>query len=301
MATDDPTGFELTATGYRPSALPTSGTVVGTVDPTALPAIDDSTHECETGRKTPAQSRAALVWIAGIDSGKALPVEKRADLGSEDCGLDPSIVATTVGSTVNVYNDDAALHRFVFKGKPVDSAVTMPFFNTGQVVASERSDEARGLRRRRLHAAYMVARHDRRLRSAVFRRDRRAGAILARFDTAGELHAHGLASRHGQADRAEDPGHRPTHDEPGHRPRRERERRRSDRGRGYPEHEAVDDHRREEQGEVEQRVLVEPPRRRAPFGRAHHAQHLDDELRAERRGRDRGRRRRARRTPPEAA
>ena len=138
MVTDDRTGFELAATGYRPSALPTSGTVIGTVDPTALPVIDDSTHECETGRKTPPHSRAALVWIAGLDSGKALPIEKRADLGSEDCGLDPSIVATTVGSTINVYNDDAALHRFVFKGKPVDSAVTMPFFNTGQVVASER-------------------------------------------------------------------------------------------------------------------------------------------------------------------
>jgi len=138
MATDDRTGFELAATGYRPSELPTSGTVIGTVDPTALPAIDDSAHECETGRKTPPRSRAALVWIAGLDSGKALPIEKRADLGSEDCGLDPSIVATTVGSTINVYNDDAALHRFVFKGKPVDSAVTMPFFNTGQVVASER-------------------------------------------------------------------------------------------------------------------------------------------------------------------
>jgi plastocyanin len=138
MATDDRAGFELVATGYRPSALPASGTVIGVVDPTALPAIDDSTHECETGRKTPPRSRAALVWIAGLDSGKSLPVEKRADLGSEDCGLDPSIVATTVGSTINVYNDDAALHRFVFKGKPVDSAVTMPFFNTGQVVASER-------------------------------------------------------------------------------------------------------------------------------------------------------------------
>jgi hypothetical protein len=138
MATDDGTGFELTATAYRPSALPASGTVIGMVDSSALPALDDSAHECETGRKTPPRSRAALVWIAGLDSGKALPVEKRADLGSEDCGLDPSIVATTVGSTINVYNDDAALHRFVFKGKPVDSAVTMPFFNSGQVVASER-------------------------------------------------------------------------------------------------------------------------------------------------------------------
>ena len=143
MATADRAGFELSATSYRPSALPTSGTVIGMVDPSALPAIDDSTHECETGRKTPPHSRAALVWIAGLDSGKALPIEKRADLGSEDCGLDPSIVATTVGSTINVYNDDAALHRFVFKGKPVDSAVTMPFFNTGLLRLNSRQASRR--------------------------------------------------------------------------------------------------------------------------------------------------------------
>ena len=114
------------------------GTVIGTVDSTALPALDDETHECETGTQTPPHSRAALVWIDGLQSGKPLPAEKRADLASEDCGLDPSIVATTVGSTVNVYNDDAALHRLVFKGPAADSTVTMPFFNRGQVVASER-------------------------------------------------------------------------------------------------------------------------------------------------------------------
>ena len=131
-------GFELAPTTYHAAPLTASGTVIGVVDPSALPAIADSTHECETGRKTPPRSRAALVWIAGLQSGKSLPVEKRADLDSEDCGLDPSIVATTVGSTINVYNDDAAVHRLVFKGQPVDSTLTMPFFNTGQVVASER-------------------------------------------------------------------------------------------------------------------------------------------------------------------
>jgi hypothetical protein len=114
------------------------GTVIGTVDSTALPALADETHECETGTQTPPHSRVALVWIDGLQSGKPLPIEKRADLASEDCGLDPSIVATTVGSTVNVYNDDAALHRLVFRGPAVESTVTMPFFNTGQVVASER-------------------------------------------------------------------------------------------------------------------------------------------------------------------
>ena len=138
-------GFDLEATHYRAASMAASGTVIGTVDSTALPTIDDSTHECETGKKTAPSSHASLVWIAGVDTGKSLPVEKRADLDSDDCGLDPSIVATTVGSTINVYNDDAALHRFVFKGAPVDSAVTMPFFNSGQVVASERLTKRVGL------------------------------------------------------------------------------------------------------------------------------------------------------------
>lgn len=119
--------------------------MIGTINLDSLKATSDSTHPCETGTPTPAFSRAAVVWISGLTTGKAMPVEKRADLASEDCGLDPSIVATTVGSTINVYNDDAALHRLVFKGASLDKSVTMPFFNTGQVVASDRLAKRVGL------------------------------------------------------------------------------------------------------------------------------------------------------------
>ena len=118
---------------------------MGTIDPDSLPAVSDTAHPCETGSPTPARSRSALVWISGITSGKALPPEKRADLASEDCGLDPSIVAVAVGSTIDVYNDDVALHRLTFSGPAVDSGVTMPFFNTGQVVATERLAKRVGL------------------------------------------------------------------------------------------------------------------------------------------------------------
>lgn len=107
--------------------------------------MSDTAHPCETGTPTPARARAALVWISGITSGKALPLEKRADLASEDCGLDPSILAVTVGSTIDVYNDDEALHRLTFSGPPMDAGVTMPFFNTGQMVASERLAKRVGL------------------------------------------------------------------------------------------------------------------------------------------------------------
>ena len=154
----------------------------------------------------------------GVDSGKALPIEKRADLGSEDCGLDPSIVATTVGSTVNVYNDDAALHRFVFKGKPVDSAVTMPFFNTGQVVASERLTKRVGF------VDVVCMRHPwMRATIAVFDQP-----YFAVTDESGRFSLDSVPPGSytlmvwrpdlRQADRAKDPGHRTTHDELGHRP-----------------------------------------------------------------------------------
>ena len=139
------TGFRLEPTTYQPSLAGPTGSLIGTIDPDSLPALSDSAHPCETGSPTPTRSRAALVWIAGISSGKALPVEKRADLASEDCGLDPTIVAVAAGSTIDVYNDDAALHRLTFSGPPLDSTLTMPFFNTGQVVATERVAKRVGL------------------------------------------------------------------------------------------------------------------------------------------------------------
>ena len=45
---------------------------------------------------------------------------------------------TIVGSTVNVFNDDHALHTLVFlDAMSGDTLQRMPFFNEGQVVASE--------------------------------------------------------------------------------------------------------------------------------------------------------------------
>jgi hypothetical protein len=140
-----PKAFQLDSTTYRPSDLTSSGSVIGTVELAPLPAADDSMPACDTGTPTPPRSHAALVWISGLASGKAMPMEKRSDLASEDCGLDPSIVAATVGSTINVYNDDAALHRLVFRNRSHDTLVAMPFFNTGQVVASERLAKTVGL------------------------------------------------------------------------------------------------------------------------------------------------------------
>jgi hypothetical protein len=88
----------------------------------------------------------AVVWIADIESGKALAVDRRFDLASEECRLDPQVQAATVGSTFNVFNDDRLIHRLAFfRFGTHDTLTVMPFFNTGQLVPSERIAKTAGL------------------------------------------------------------------------------------------------------------------------------------------------------------
>lgn len=87
-----------------------------------------------------------IVWIANVPTGKPYPVEKRGDLASDDCVLDPPVQAAMVGTTFNVFNDDKEIHRFVFLPHGTnDTLAVMPFFNAGQVVASERLAKAPGV------------------------------------------------------------------------------------------------------------------------------------------------------------
>jgi hypothetical protein len=95
------------------------------------------------GKKTLANT---LVWIANVKTGKPLPMEKRADLSSENCLLDPRVQGVVVGTTLNVINDDKALHRLVFtKLGTHDTLTVTPFFNAGQMVASERLAKTPGI------------------------------------------------------------------------------------------------------------------------------------------------------------
>lgn len=88
----------------------------------------------------------AVVWIADVKTGKTLPIEKRISLSSEKCILDPRVDAVIVGTTVNVFNDDKLLHRLVFtRAGTNDTLTVMPFFNVGQVVASERLAKEPGI------------------------------------------------------------------------------------------------------------------------------------------------------------
>jgi hypothetical protein len=88
----------------------------------------------------------SIVWIAGVNAGKPLPIEKRADLSSEHCLLDPRVQAVVVGTTMNVINDEKVLHRLVFtKLGTRDTLTVTSFFNTGEMVASERLAKTTGI------------------------------------------------------------------------------------------------------------------------------------------------------------
>lgn len=154
------TAIDLGTAVYHAIAMGAVGGVSGVLSRMdssgeSAPPSRSSRDSIEPGCEQPqALSRAiakgrvanAVVWIAGLTTGKALPEEKRADLESIDCLVDPRVQAIIVGTTVNVINDDKVLHRLVFiRDGAHDTLAAMPFFNEGEVVASERLARVPGL------------------------------------------------------------------------------------------------------------------------------------------------------------
>jgi hypothetical protein len=147
---------DLASPVYKPSPLAAIGSVSGTikldgvVKPDTTPITIDQkvcgTHVPSAIDATPTGLGDVIVWIADAKTGKDLPVTRRLELSSEDCELDPRVQATVSGSTVNVFNDDKALHKLVFLDAATgDTIQRMPFFNNGQVVASEKLAKHAGI------------------------------------------------------------------------------------------------------------------------------------------------------------
>ena len=150
--------IDLGGAPYSATTLAAVGSVSGTVrlsDSTVSDTIaTDSTSggpDCiaKPVRKGQAPKHvplSAIVWIANVKAGKPIPIEKRADLASEDCLLDPRVQAVVVGTTINVVNDDKVLHKLVFTRLGTHDTLTVtPFFNVGQIVASERLAKKSGM------------------------------------------------------------------------------------------------------------------------------------------------------------
>jgi plastocyanin len=154
---------DLGGSSYKVVTLTAVGSVSGTVtrSDSAAGAIADLARDSlavECGSAPPPKGRrrttgttqsavpSAVVWIVGVTAGKAFPEEKRTELESADCDLDPSTLAIAVGTTVNVVNDDRVLHRLIFtRADSHDTLATMPFYNEGEVVPSERLAKTPGV------------------------------------------------------------------------------------------------------------------------------------------------------------
>ena len=121
-----------------------SGTIKldGPPPPATIPVPYDQTV-CGKTTEGPVSATAkglsdAVVWIADVKTGKNFPIDKRVELSSDNCELDPRVQAVVVGTTVDVFNDDKLLHHLIFtRMGTTDTLTKMPFFNTGHVVASE--------------------------------------------------------------------------------------------------------------------------------------------------------------------
>ena len=76
-----------------------------------------------------------IVWLADIRSGKPLPIDRRFDIASEDCGLEPRVQAVIAGGTLNVFNGDRAVHRTRFLQAGTDSTIALVHeTDVGQIV-----------------------------------------------------------------------------------------------------------------------------------------------------------------------
>lgn len=132
---------------YRVISVQGGGSVAGTVDfdgpipPDTIirPSLDQNV--CGTqivqSRVTRSGTRiaGALVWLADIRTGKALPLERRFEITNDDCALDPVVQVIYTTSTLNVVTHDRAIHtnRFINVGTGVVEAVA-PFNDAGEVV-----------------------------------------------------------------------------------------------------------------------------------------------------------------------
>jgi hypothetical protein len=139
---------------YRVVAVSVGGTITGSVDfegtvPIAAivhPTSDQSACGTSVMVKnigvTGTRVGGAVVWLTDIRTGKALSVERRFELTNDACILDPYVQVISTSGTLNVSNDDRALHtnRFINVGTGQIVGVA-PFNDDGEVVPVDKFRE----------------------------------------------------------------------------------------------------------------------------------------------------------------
>lgn len=135
---------------YTPANVSRVGRITGILPSTQALALDSTTPECVgSADKSPRDTTDngdAVVWLTGISQGKAPTSEKRTEIISVNCELEPRVQSIVTGTTVDVFNDDHALHRLVFtKLGTNDTIIVMPFTNSGEIVPTEKLTKAPGV------------------------------------------------------------------------------------------------------------------------------------------------------------
>ncbi len=145
-------------TPYRVATIASPGSITGTVSlhgaVTPLPPAETGSDSTVCGRSIPDESvfllgsglAGALVWLEGVESGKAPSLERRVELETVHCRLVPRVQAAMVGSAVNVIGHESFRQhlRFVVAG---DSSPRAAILLTGgeQVIPTELPFKAPGL------------------------------------------------------------------------------------------------------------------------------------------------------------
>ena len=132
---------------YKIAPVSAGGTITGTVDfdgtPPSPQIIRPTSDANVCGNSIVPKNLTmsgthvvgAVVWLTDIRSGKAFPLERRFELTNDGCVLDPFVQVMATTGTLNVSNEDRALHtnRFINVGTGQLAAVA-PFNDDGEVV-----------------------------------------------------------------------------------------------------------------------------------------------------------------------
>ncbi len=139
---------------YKVVPIPGGGAITGTVDidgsapapaiirPTADQGVCGSSIVERNLMLSGTRVSGAIVWVTDIRNGKAFPLERRFELANSNCMFDPYVQAISTGGTLNVSNDDRALHtnRFINVGSGQIAGIA-PFNDDGEVVPLDRFKE----------------------------------------------------------------------------------------------------------------------------------------------------------------
>ena len=142
LGLDAPTTYKPAAAG--PASLTGVVSVQGAPTDSLIPVRRDTRTCGDTVRMLGLGAGAgalpnALVWVEGITSGKPLPDVRRQTLKIERCRLEPRVLATVTGATINVFSRDPVVHDLRFFREGSGEAIAyVHTVDDGQVVPTER-------------------------------------------------------------------------------------------------------------------------------------------------------------------